>query len=206
MGEGLSGRKRTRHNSGRKSQNGKQSPKLMPGREDGENFLQTLANLTHVCVRACHERQRHLLFVAFALIAKVLARTRDGVTLFIQQLLDAHDALDVAAPVHALARAAFDGLELRELGFPEAQNVRGKAAQARDFADPEVKFFWDKDVSGLSGFSVGLFFRTHAACFSVPWGLAGRPEFPDTAVSSRMRSCEQPHFRAIGSRRLVVGR
>src|SRR5215475_15346148 len=97
----------------------KGSPKLVPRRQDGQNLLQALADLAHVGVGSGHEWQRDLFLVAFAFIAQMLASSRDGVTLFIQQLLDADNALHVAAPVHALSRAALDGPELWKLGLPE---------------------------------------------------------------------------------------
>src|SRR5580765_1763881 len=99
-----------------------------------------------------------------------------------------------AAPIHALAGAAFDGLELRKLGFPETEDVCGQAAQASDFADPEIELFGDENLVCLSGLAVGFLFWTHVACGSCTLGLAGRPEIPDSAVSSRMRVREQPHF------------
>src|SRR5581483_257574 len=85
------------------------------------------------------KRQRRLVLLGFAFRAELLASTRDGKALFIQQLLDAKHSLDIFATVHSLTSAAFHRLELRELGFPETQNVRRKAAEFRDFTNPEVE-------------------------------------------------------------------
>ena len=111
---------------------------LVPGAENGQNFLQALSKLPEICGRARHEGQSDLFFVRLAFVAQVLTRSRDGVTFFIQQLLDAHYTLHVAPPVHALPRAAFYWFQLWKFGFPESQNVCGKTAKACDFPDPKI--------------------------------------------------------------------
>ena len=57
---------------------------LVPRCQDSQDFLETLANLAEVGRRPAHEREGYLLLVALALIAQMLARTGDGVPLFIQ--------------------------------------------------------------------------------------------------------------------------
>jgi hypothetical protein len=89
----------------------------------------------------------------------VLARAGDGEAFFVKKLLDAQNVFHILPPIHALAGAAFDGLELRKLGFPEAQDVRRQAAKARDFANTEIEFLGDQDVGGRSG--DGFYARTH---------------------------------------------
>src|SRR5436190_19250315 len=54
--------------------------------------------------------------------------------------LSLHDALPISSPVHALASAALGGLEVRELRFPETQNVAGQTAQTAHFAYAEIEF------------------------------------------------------------------
>jgi hypothetical protein len=68
-----------------------------------------------------------------------LAGAGDGVALVVEQALDAERHLDVALAVEALAGAAFVGLELRELGLPEAEDVGGDIAQLRYIANAEVE-------------------------------------------------------------------
>ena len=86
-----------------------------------------------------------LRFVGLDFGAQLLACAGDGESFFVKQLLDAENAFDVAAAIHALAGAAFDGLELGELCFPEAEHVGGQAAEGGDFADAEVEFVGDQD-------------------------------------------------------------
>ena len=105
-------------------------------------------------------------------VQKMLARASDRVSLVIKQLLDADDAFYVAAAVHALPGAAFDGLELRKFSFPEAEHVRGQATEASDLADAEIQLLRDQDLAGLARLSVVLFPGTHAACEK--WAQLGR--------------------------------
>jgi len=106
--------------------------------EDGQDFLQTLANLTQIGRRLSREGKRRLFFVTLAFVAQMLTCPRDGVSLFVKQLLDADHILDVPPAVHALAGAALDGFQLREFRLPETQDIGGKAAESGDFADAEI--------------------------------------------------------------------
>lgn len=113
------------------------------------------------------EGQGFLFLLDLVLFAHVLPGARDGVALFVQKLLDAHNAFDIAPPIHALACAALYRLKLRKFRFPETQYVGGQAAQARDLTDPEVQLFRDHNFRVRS--AVLLFCRTHAIA-----GLATR--------------------------------
>jgi hypothetical protein len=55
------------------------------------------------------------------------------------QLLDANGKLDLAAAIEALAGSTFVGLEGRELGFPESQDVGFDTADAGNVANAEVE-------------------------------------------------------------------
>ena len=71
----------------------------------------------------------------FGFVAQFVARAGDGESFVVEQLLDAHHALNVATPVHALPGAALDRLELRKLRLPEAQHVGRQPAQPGNLAD-----------------------------------------------------------------------
>ena len=70
------------------------------------------------------------------------------------------DAFYIPSPVHALPGAAFHRLELRELGFPEAQHVGREPAQNSHFADAEIQLIGNEDFIGLI-LARGFFSRTH---------------------------------------------
>ena len=72
-----------------------------------------------------------------------MARARDGKPLLVQEPLDFEHHLHIAPAVKALASAAFVGLELGKLGFPEAKNVSFNAADAGDVANLEVEAVGD---------------------------------------------------------------
>lgn len=72
-----------------------------------------------------------------------LAGAGDGVTLFVEERLDAENHFDVAAAVEALTGAAFVRFELREFALPETEDVGWKVAEFGDFADAEVEFVRD---------------------------------------------------------------
>ena len=95
--------------------------------------------------RLCGEWNCRLAFVGLGFRAQLLAGADDGESLFVEQLLDAQNILDVAAAVHSLSGAAFHRLELREFTLPEAQHVGRQAAQRGDFSDAEIKFIRNDD-------------------------------------------------------------
>lgn len=139
------------------------------------------------------ERQGDLLFLALAFVTQMLPGPDDGISLFIQELLDAHDVFHVATPIHTLPGAALDRLELWKFRLPESQNIGRQTAQACNFANPEIKFLRNQDLTRLGGFSVDLFPGTHAAC-EKRRPLCRKARIPVTAVSSTMRDSEQPQF------------
>ena len=57
------------------------------------------------------------------LLFKGLASTGEGVAFFVDKALDFKDQFDFATAIEALAGPALVGLELRELGLPEAKNI-----------------------------------------------------------------------------------
>ena len=88
-------------------------------------------------------------FLGFGLGGEDLAGAGDGVALVVEQALDAEGHFDVALAVEALAGAAFVGLELGELGLPEAEDVGGDVAELGYIADTEVELV--RDDGGLGG-------------------------------------------------------
>jgi hypothetical protein len=72
-----------------------------------------------------------------------LAGAWDGVALVVEKGFDTEGHFDVAAPVEALAGAAFVRLELGELALPETEDVGGNLAEFRHFADTEVELVRD---------------------------------------------------------------
>jgi hypothetical protein len=73
-------------------------------------------------------------------LGELLACSGDGVALAMDELFNAEDELDIFAPVEALAGSAFGGAELRELFFPETQDIGFYAAESSGFSDAEVEF------------------------------------------------------------------
>ena len=71
------------------------------------------------------------------------ARAGNGVSLVLEEGLDAQGHLDIAAAVEALSGATLVGLELRELTLPKAQDVGGDLAEACHLADAEVELVRD---------------------------------------------------------------
>src|ERR1700722_2669108 len=91
------------------------------------------------------------------------ARTRDGKAVFVEKLLDPYHRFHVALTVHALPGAAFDGLELRKLGFPETQHVGRQAAEIGDFANAEIELVRDNDLGGPRRLFHSLLANGHGA-------------------------------------------
>src|SRR5579862_5038093 len=121
----------------------------------------------------------------------MLAGARDGETFLIQKSLDVQHRLHIFVAVHALAGTALHRLELRKFRFPKAQHVRWQVAEFGDFADPEIKFFWNHDIGRLDGlrrrFATRI--RRDAGC-SLHWRAVISP----TGVSSTTRRSEQLRF------------
>src|SRR5580693_1987670 len=87
--------------------------------EHSQNLSQALADVLDFVRGMCRKRNRGLALVGFGFRAQVLARALDGVSLFVEQLLDAQHTFDVAPAVHALAGAALHRLQLRKLALPK---------------------------------------------------------------------------------------
>jgi hypothetical protein len=93
--------------------------------------------------RTIFDGQGELWFFLAELAFDDLAGAGDGVALVIEEGLDVEGGFYVAAAVETLAGAAFVGLELRELAFPEAEDVGWNVAEPGDFSDAEVEFVRD---------------------------------------------------------------
>ncbi len=78
-------------------------------------------------------------FFNFGFGGEDLPGAGDGVALVVEQALDSEGHLDVALAVEALAGATLVGLELRELGLPETQDVGGDIAQLGYIPNAEVE-------------------------------------------------------------------
>ena len=109
--------------------------------------------------RSAVDGEGKLRFFLLELGLEDLASARDGVSLVVEEALDAEGHFDVAFAIEALAGAAFVGLQLWELAFPEAQDVGGDIAEFGDFADAEVELVRDIRPGGLVGFSDWLVLR-----------------------------------------------
>src|SRR5258708_10644878 len=91
-----------------------------------------------------------LCLVGLRFRTKLLARARDGDSLFVKQLLDAYDAFHIAPAIHALPGAALYWLQLRKLGLPKAQHIGGQLAQGGYFSDAEIELVGDEDLIRLA--------------------------------------------------------
>src|SRR5947208_10063977 len=91
-------------------------------RKHGENLAQSLADVLQIRTRSGGERKWRLLLIAFTLRLQELTGAWDGETLLIEKLLNSQNILNVLAAIHPLPSAAFNGLELGELGFPKTQD------------------------------------------------------------------------------------
>ncbi len=164
--------------SARETQSAKWSLEKLNGKnsagaavEDVQDFAQALADVLQFGGGASGERDGGLRLVGFNFGAQLLAGAGDGESFFVEQLLDAKNALDVASPIHSLAGTAFNRLELGEFGFPEAKHVGGQAAESGYFANAEVEFVGDQDfVARRSrGLAVGRSGFFHAHFFAPQW-------------------------------------
>src|SRR6516162_7305882 len=108
--------------------------------QDHQDFLQSLAHFLQAVVAALlRKRQSGLLRGRFAFALKLLARSCDRETFFVEELLDAKNVFHVALTVHALSSRAFYRLQLRKLRLPETQHVGGKLTEFRHFTNAEVQ-------------------------------------------------------------------
>ena len=95
------------------------------------------------------KRQRRLFFVALMVGTQMLSRASYGESLFIKKFFYTQHVFNVFVTIHALSGAALNRLELRELGFPEPQDIRRQTTQLGNFSDPEIEFVRDDHVGGL---------------------------------------------------------
>jgi hypothetical protein len=124
----------------------------MSGGKKRQNVAQSLADRTKIRDRMHWEWQRGLLLVTLAFTAQMLPRSRDRESLFVEKLLDAQDAFDILAAIHALAGAALDGLELGKFRLPKTQNVSRKLAEFGHFANAKIQLLRDFDFRAFFGF------------------------------------------------------
>jgi hypothetical protein len=61
--------------------------------------------------------------------------TLDGVAFAVEQVTDAPQQIDILGPVEPAASGPFDRPDLREAGFPEAQDVLGQREILGHLAD-----------------------------------------------------------------------
>ena len=79
-----------------------------------------------------------------------MPRPIDGESLFVEKIADAPYQQNFVMLVVAAIAATFDGLELRELLFPVAQDVRLDRTKVADLADREISLGGDRRKFGLN--------------------------------------------------------
>src|SRR6185436_17381868 len=101
--------------------------------EDSQDRLQLGAQLFH---RLRGERAARLGFqlARTAILLDLLARAFDRVLLRVEQVLDEHDQLDLAALVDAVPRAVLGRVQESELALPVPQDVRLQIGELADLA------------------------------------------------------------------------
>jgi hypothetical protein len=109
----------------------------------------------------------------FELTFEDLTGAGDGVSLVIEEALDAQGHFDVAAAVETLSGAPFVRLELRELALPEAEDVGRNVAELGDFTDAEVELVRDVGPGGWGGFADWLVLRYARKLRGPPTGGGG---------------------------------
>jgi hypothetical protein len=116
------------------------------GADDGGSFVEALAGFTG------SEREARLRIGA-ARMAEGVTSAGQSVALAVDEALDLESHFDIAAAIEALACAAFAGLELRKLGFPEAKDVGFDFADASYVANFEIETVRDRRlfVDALGG-------------------------------------------------------
>ena len=105
--------------------------------QNPQHFFQLDANLAHDLLRLSQ-------VIARLVALQAIARAADREALFVQQAADLADDEHVLALVIAAIAAALDGLELRELLLPVAQDVGLHPAKVADFTDGEVALAGDR--------------------------------------------------------------
>lgn len=112
---------------------------MLSRRQHGQYFLQAMPDPAKICGRVGRKRQWRLVLCVHDFHPQLLARSGNGEAFVIQQRLDANERLDIFAPIHPLAGAALDRLQLRKLRLPKTQNVGRQLAKSGNFANSEVQ-------------------------------------------------------------------
>src|SRR4051812_28345334 len=102
-------------------------------------------------------KQRCLRLGGLGFQLQMLARTGDGESLFVEQLLDANKMLHIPLPIEPLSLAALLRTKLRELCLPETQHVSRQIAQLRYLTDTEVQLIRYHDVVSAGTVRSGSF-------------------------------------------------
>jgi len=89
-------------------------------------------------VRVFGEVELQLLLAGFQPFLQLHPRPLDGEPLFVEEMLDLQESLDLLALVHPVLGLILRGSD-PELGFPEPQNVRLHSQDPTHLADLEMK-------------------------------------------------------------------
>ena len=139
-------------------------------------FLE-FAKLAGIDIRWCVvDGKGELRFFVFLLGFEDLTGAGDGVTLTVEEALDAEGHLDVAAAIETLACAAFMGFELRKLALPETQDIGWDIAELSDFTDAEVELVRDVGSGCGAGLTDWLVLR-HARKLRCRYAVGGGLQF-----------------------------
>lgn len=129
---------------------GRPAPRLLAsGGENRQHFLQSPLEgkqIGSICTPGLSKGQGGLRAIALSFRFEELPGAVDGVALFVQKLLHAHDILDIFASIQSLAGIALGRLELRKFCFPKAENVGRQRAKLRDFADAKEELVGNHDL------------------------------------------------------------
>jgi hypothetical protein len=107
------------------------------GADDSGGSVEALARF------AGGERKARLRFGAAAM-AESVTRAGERVAFAMDESFDFKSGFDIAAAIKALAGAALVRLQLRELGFPEAEHVGFDFADTGNISDLEVETIGDR--------------------------------------------------------------
>lgn len=119
----------------RTAQEGYDLTQLHPGANDNVRSLATLFRRSR-----CRSRRRSCgLRLCTLRLSQCVSRTRQGVTFAINQPLDLYRDLHVTLAIEPLAGSALVGFQLRELRFPEAQNIRLDLEKTCNIPDLEIE-------------------------------------------------------------------
>jgi hypothetical protein len=130
---------------------------LTARRKHTKYLLQSMTDLGQLARIVSRKRKGVLLFLLrLRFCTELVASAGNGKALFIKQLPDFQNVAHIAPPIHTLPSTAFDRFELREFGFPKAQDVGRQMAEARDFPDTKIELVGYYDLAALFHFPGGL--------------------------------------------------